>query len=444
MAEPAKKDDALAIAVREAFQRHMENARLAALVNPPPEAAARAIEAKPVQPEKPTDIGIPEAAKAKSSARARAGKAVEPKPPVPESKSRESRLDVPVAANRPAEALAPVALPAPIQEPVERLPAPRIAATVPVRRDPLPIVPREPRRPTPPPGDRVAEEIVARREAEWLQARSAERAAQQAPRPVPVERQARELVQRQRERLPAAPLPEDLDARTPLPQSGRDPVGRTRPQSHFGTQKADDAPIAGKTRRPSRPANANAAPQFGAGKRSTGASILRWALPTIGVIAVLGGISTGVYLWVSHRPLAVDSAPGPIVNASSTTAPVATTPAATPSVQAATPPAGDVPTHAVKTTTITLDEIDMAVQEAREKAAYGDVDGARKALEPYRAVGDARALVALAETYDPSLVHNPALADAKQAQQLYEAAGKAGFQGSADRLAKLQQAQIPN
>ena len=31
MAEPVKKDDALAAAVREAFQRHMENARLAAL-----------------------------------------------------------------------------------------------------------------------------------------------------------------------------------------------------------------------------------------------------------------------------------------------------------------------------------------------------------------------------------------------------------------------------
>ena len=43
MAEPVKKDDALAIAVREAFQRHMENARLAALVTPAPEAVSRIV-----------------------------------------------------------------------------------------------------------------------------------------------------------------------------------------------------------------------------------------------------------------------------------------------------------------------------------------------------------------------------------------------------------------
>ena len=36
MAEPVKKDDALAAAVREAFQRHMENARLASLTPRPP------------------------------------------------------------------------------------------------------------------------------------------------------------------------------------------------------------------------------------------------------------------------------------------------------------------------------------------------------------------------------------------------------------------------
>src|SRR3954471_22652354 len=35
MADPVKKDDALAAAVREAFQRHMENARLASQVKKP-------------------------------------------------------------------------------------------------------------------------------------------------------------------------------------------------------------------------------------------------------------------------------------------------------------------------------------------------------------------------------------------------------------------------
>ena len=42
------------------------------------------------------------------------------------------------------------------------------------------------------------------------------------------------------------------------------------------------------------------------------------------------------------------------------------------------------------------------------------------------------------KTYDPSINHDPKQADARMAQQLYEAAGKAGFQGTADRLAKLQ------
>jgi hypothetical protein len=127
-------------------------------------------------------------------------------------------------------------------------------------------------------------------------------------------------------------------------------------------------------------------------------------------------------------------------NANAMPAAVATAPAvASPTVAGV-----EIPTRNVKTLTITLDEIDMAVQDARDKSAYGDVEGARKILEPYRAVGDARALVALAETFDPSLVPNPTLADAKQARQLYEAAGKAGFKGSAERVAKLQQAQLAN
>ena len=92
----------------------------------------------------------------------------------------------------------------------------------------------------------------------------------------------------------------------------------------------------------------------------------------------------------------------------------------------------------VRTTAIRLDAIDLALQDARERIASGDIPAARAILERFREGGDARTLVGLAETYDPSIVPDATYADSRQAQALYEAAGKAGFAGTADRLAKLQ------
>ena len=479
MAEPVKKDDALAIAVREAFQRHMENARLAALVTPAPEAVSRIVDVKPQpQPQpKPVDHPPPEPVKAKSGGRGKGTKSSEPNKSSEPHKSsetkaahaevtlREARLEPPHAANsarqasrteltappaqRPSTAPA-MTLPAIAADQGNRPPAaaPRSVVGPSIARD---LSPSTARRQTPPlPSDGVAEEILARREAEWLQARTSERAGQAVARPVAVERQARELVQRQRERPPSLPVPEDLDVH-PLPQSGRDPVGRTRPQAHFGTHKPDDA-VPARNRRPGRPANTNAAPAFGSGKRRGALGFLRWALPTLGAFGVMAAIGGGAYFWMANRPVAVAALPldvvaSPEAVASTSVAPPAATamPAiALPTATATATQDAEVPTRSVKTVTITLDEIDMAVQDAHDKFAYGDIEGARKGLEPYRAVGDARALVALAETFDPSLVRNPALADAKQAQQLYEAAGKAGFKGSAERVAKVQQAQLAN
>ena len=470
MAEPVKKDDALAIAVREAFHRHMENARLAALVSNPPvgstdgAAVARAAEAKLKAPEaRPAPVAAaptPPPAPTKASSRSKVAKHAEAKavePKAPEPKARDPRLEVPTPANLPAASVAkeeivvprkvaatinlPAIAPDQGNHPTRHTPAPPALPAVSSSRELAAPRTREVRtQPTIPQGDRVAEEIIARREAEWLQSRSAERAAVPTTRPIPVERQARELVQRQRDRLPTGPVPEDLDAR-PLPQSGRGPVGRTRPQSHFGTHKPDDVlPAKGKR----LAANGNKSTMFGRSKHQAPSALIRWVAPMAAAFAVVTALGAGSYYWIVNRPASLA-----VATISNPPAAVATKPAVvsptlpTPAVATASPP-DEATTRNVKTVTITLDEIDMAVQDSREKVAAGDVASARLILEPYRAGGDARALVALAETFDPSVVHNPALADAKQAQQLYEAAGKAGFQGSAERVAKIQQALLAN
>jgi uncharacterized caspase-like protein len=91
----------------------------------------------------------------------------------------------------------------------------------------------------------------------------------------------------------------------------------------------------------------------------------------------------------------------------------------------------------VKTTTLRLDAVDLALQDARERTGSGNIPAARAILERFKDSGDSRVLVGLAETYDPGIVPDATYADAEQARLLYEAAGRAGFNGSADRVARL-------
>jgi hypothetical protein len=100
-------------------------------------------------------------------------------------------------------------------------------------------------------------------------------------------------------------------------------------------------------------------------------------------------------------------------------------------------PAPGAKGNSVKTTTVRLDAIDLALQDARERVASGDIPAARAILERFREGGDARALVGLAETYDPTIIRDASYADTMKAQALYLAAGEAGFAGSADRITRL-------
>jgi hypothetical protein len=190
-------------------------------------------------------------------------------------------------------------------------------------------------------------------------------------------------------------------------------------------------------------ANSNRGSRFGSGRKQevSESTSRRWLVPGLALLAVVI-IGIGVYVWIGAGipPMWSGQPQNPGPASSAAPAPQSALPGALPgALPAAAPvPAGAAPvTRTVKTSTITLDAVDLAVQDARERMASGDVAAARLILERYRDGGDPRAVFALAETYDPSVTKDPAFSDAKQAQALYEAAEKAGFAGSADRLARL-------
>lgn len=231
-------------------------------------------------------------------------------------------------------------------------------------------------------------------------------------------------------RSPDLPRDLDLDPR---------PVARTTPP-------ATHEPPPARGKRPALPqrdaANLNRESRFGSGGRSElrSQSLIRWAIIGAVVLAVALCIGAGVYIWSRSAATIPAQVPAGKVPAGKTdAAPAAQKPAQQQSVL--TP--GSTGTQlanarSVKTNAIHLDAVDLAVQDARERAAGGDIPAARSILERYRERGDSRALVGLAETYDPSVVTDATYADSKQAQALYEAAGKAGFKDTAERLAKLQ------
>lgn len=227
----------------------------------------------------------------------------------------------------------------------------------------------------------------------------------------------------------------DEPRRTPATRFG---AGRLPDQEDDGTY--EDA-VTGRPRR----------------ARSGLASVLLTGLAA----AVLLGLGAGGYLaWNAYGTTALDllaeiqnsqNRPGPTLVQTGDGGRVTAAPAATPArpatqtpspspagtrVAAAEPPRAAL-SHTVRTSAITLDPIDLAVQDAREHMAGGNAADARLILEPYRNSNDPRALFALAETYDPGFERDPGLVDARQAQALYTAAGKAGNTAAAERLSRL-------
>jgi hypothetical protein len=221
-----------------------------------------------------------------------------------------------------------------------------------------------------------------------------------------------------------------------------------RPQSRFGANAATGA---GKSA-PSQTALANDA-IFG--KKSAIRRPIR--IPAALMISVLVGgaiAAVGGFAWTNQDKiqvlvalLAPPASKLPETKVAVVYPPLAAPAPAPPStsvamparpVSSAAPIKSSSAVRSVTTVAITLDEVEEAIQNARELAASGDVDGARAALELYKTGSDARALFALAETYDPAMVHDASKADPAQAKVYYEAAAKAGSQDTADRIARLQ------
>lgn len=152
--------------------------------------------------------------------------------------------------------------------------------------------------------------------------------------------------------------------------------------------------------------------------------------------AIIGVVS---YFWAYPDKLrSLGMLVAPPSPSSAGTGVVEAKPAAPEPTKTAQKPAAAPLSHSVATIAIKIDEVDQAVQSARESVASGNIQEARATLEAYKNGSDPRALFALAETYDPAIVHDSVQADAAQARIFYEAAAKAGSQDTADRIARLQ------
>jgi hypothetical protein len=511
MAEPVKKDDALAAAVREAFQRHMENARLAALssTRKPSYDDARHGDTRPFQDRGPLADPVPSsrapddvAGGAREETAAIAGTMVserlaqvgtepalqslspqgeeddgrsEPRLPTAGTSRADMRLSAPVLPSRqsPVADLAGSQGPAagrPGRKTVPGSAAPSQAVALtsdraPPRSGDLVTTARRPSRHVgdPPPlsqekrpsqDSRHALEPPARsehtmRRVDELGARGTEapppaRDRQLSPPSPANDREIRLTAARAREREQLAALAARnermMTRRRPEPVSSTralepprdldlDPRLAPPPQapSSDGAARARRAPA-----QPREVANVNVSREsrFGSGGRAEAGARnnIRWAIFAAVLLVSATCIGVGAYLWMRAAP----SVSQPPASGKPDAAP-AVTPG--PSSMAPAEPAN---ARSVRTTAIRLDAVDLALQDARERIASGDIPAARAILERFREGGDARTLVGLAETYDPSIVPDATYADARQAQALYEAAGKAGFAGTADRLARLQ------
>lgn len=477
MAEPLKKDEALAAAVREAFQRHMENARLAAEALKEKQAAATAQRAVSPSARDPRLI-VPKPANEAGAAETRAvvetAEAKEAKPAQAEStqaklnesgpvevKPSSPSLDHLVAlasppkelGTRPTEAPVPEAEAKPV--PTPEPPSPPAA----VRADSAPAVEDSADDNGFDFGEALFIEIAPETEKKaqveppkMPRAASLDTPAPAPEQPGPEAEQAFEFrgpPSRERPRMSTvsatAEPPQDLDLRN----------GGSSLAAYADAGATPVAPAV-KEEKPvvPQPAPARKTTRFGvnpaANANDTHVSRRNWAkikIPPALIASVLlaaGIAAVGAYFWANPEKL---QSLGSMVAPPASTPPetkvaAAPPPAASPAPNVTSPAPASVPapqsaTRNVSTIAITLDEIDQAVQSSRELLAGGDVVGAREALESYRSGTDPRALFALAETYDPAIVKDASQANAAQAKAFYEAAAKAGSQDTAERLARL-------
>lgn len=463
MAEPLKKDEALAAAVREAFQRHMENARVAAEALKEKQAAATAQRVAGTQA-RDSRLAVPKPANEGAPAEPQASA----KPS--EAKPSSASLDRLVAlASPPKEPPArPVETPT---SPAEAQPAPQPEATQAASAEQAHTGTAS--------VDAEADGGFDFGEALFIEiAPELEKKAAAEPPKMPraasldtppPEQPAQETAEtfefrgppsRERPRMSTASAtagpPQDLDLRdradTPAAAHG---AGATMaPATVKEEVVAAPAASARKTTRfgvsPAANANEARAPRRIWTKIKIPPALVASLLLAAGIAAV------GAYFWANPdrlqslgtlvappAPTAPETkmAAAPPANAVAKPAPSAASPAPavapTPVTTQVAPQAPAGATRSVSTIAITVDEIDQAVQTARELLASGDVAGARETLESYRSGSDPRALFALAETYDPAIVKDPSLANPAQAKAFYEAAAKAGAQDTAEPLARL-------
>jgi hypothetical protein len=401
MADPVKKDDALATAVRDAFQKHMEQARLAAMA-PKPEAApavTKPAETAQSAPSMPAATGLPKArlqpplalndvAERKSEEDTKENKATaivtasdkEPAQPVGEQKDplrklppkAPSRLD---PAMRQQAELAPSGLATLLAEEAKSTP---------------PVVPADPA---------TASEAPSERRALRSDTLSVDRPA---PR-----------IEAYRSRSGPTEIKFDTLLNTETAPTNR--TGERRASGPGPTPRREVArDVSASPEKPLRTVEARPPSRVRA----------QTALYMIGAVAALALVGVGTMLVL--RPPAPQQAVAP-----SPVQPLKPTVAVDPTK------AQTVVTRQVKTTAIKLDSVDLAVQEARERIAAGEVDYARLMLSGLQGTGDARVMMAMGETFDPALTHKSAAANPQLAIRFYEAAQKAGYPGAAERIARL-------
>lgn len=397
MSDPVKKDDALATAVRDAFQKHMEQARMAAMAPKSDQVVDSTVAQMAVAapPSLPVATGLPKARlqppMASNDVLFRA----------PEGDKAEPRTDrTSVTASR-----APMAAAEkkdPLRKPPSLSPS-RLDPALRTQTDSAPQKPAtetasEPAKPAEPSSALTA---LAAKPVEARSFRSETTLADRAP--------LRSEVVRSR----TGPTEIKLDS---LLTDDATPSKRVAERRESASATRRDGARDQVMLRPSAPVVAELPPR----SRATD----RRGLYTVAALVALALIGAGTLFVFRPQALHETAAPSPVQPLK----PVATVDPA--KVQT-------IVTRQVKTTAIKLDTIDLAIQEARERIAAGEVDYARLMLSGLQGTGDARVMMAMGETFDPALTHNAVSANPQLAIRFYEAAQKAGFPGAAERIGRL-------